>query len=230
MPYQFGPALTPLDALNNYFSNLFPLLFDGLLRVFSAVIVFLVGWLVALMVKIAIEYVLEKIKIEEIFKQARIAQYFKDFTWEERLDKILAEIVFWAVFVIFLMVAFDILGLQIVNTFIKEALYYLPRALSGGLILLAGFLFSDLIRKILIGFFHGLEKKNARMITGLVRWTIVVFAFLAALNQWGIAADIINILLTGFVLFLALAGGLAFGLGGQETAREILENLRRELR
>ncbi len=223
-------ALTPIDALNNYFSNLYPLILDAFLRVVGALIIFLVGWFVALIVKLAVEFILGKVRLEEWFKKANLHQYFKDFSWEERLDKVIAEVLFWLVFLVFLMTAFDILGLQVVNNFIYRIVNYLPSAVAGGLILFAGFLFGELARKVIVGVLHGLEKRNAQPVASFVKWSIVVFSFLAALNQWGIAADIINILVMGLVFFLALAGGLAFGLGGQETAREVLENLKRQFR
>lgn len=230
MPYQPNYALTPIEALNNYFSSLFPILADTLLRIIGAFIIFFIGWLVAIVVKLVIEFVLRNIKFEELFKQVKLNQYFKDFTWEEKLDRVLAEIAFWTVFIVFLMVAFDLLGLQIVNSFIREILLYIPRAIAGGLILVAGFLFGELARKILVGVFRGLERKSAQAAAAFVKWAIIVFSFLAAFNQWGIATEIVNTLAMGIVFFLALAGGLAFGFGGQEIAREILEHLRREFR
>lgn len=226
MPY---PAQTPLEALNTYFSSLFPSLVDILLRVIGALVIFFVGWLVALLVRLAVEFLLRKINCEEIFRKLKIDQYFKDFTWEEKLDRVLAEIAFWVVFVVFLMVIFDLLGLQIVNTFIREILFYIPRAISGGLILLAGFLFGELAKKLIVGVFKGLEKKSAQLVAGFVKFVIVVFAILGAFSQWGVANEIVSSIAMGIVLFLALAGGLAFGLGGQETAREILENLKKRL-
>lgn len=230
MPYQPVSGQTPIEALNNYFSSLYPLLFDIILRVIGAFVIFVIGWLVALIIKLAVEFVLRNIRFEELLKKAKLDQYFKDFAWEERLDKVLAEIAFWVVALVFLMVAFDILGLQIVNSFIRQVLFYLPRAIAGGLILVAGFLFGELARKVLVGVFRGLERKSSQAAATLVKWAIIIFSFLAALSQWGVASDIVNTIAMGFVLFLSLAGGLAFGLGGQETAREILENLKRELR
>lgn len=221
---------TPIEALNNYFSSLLPLFFDVLLRVFGAFIIFIVGWLIALLVKLFLEFVLRNIRFEELLRRAKLDQYFKDFSWEEKLDRVLAEIGFWVIFVVFLMVAFDILGLQIVNSFIRQILNYLPKAIAGGLILVAGFLFGELTRKVLVGVFRGLEKRSSQAAATFVKWAIVIFSFLAALNEWGVATEIVNTLVMGVIFFLALAGGLAFGLGGQETAREILENIKRELR
>lgn len=230
MPYQQITGQTPVDALNNYFSTLLPLIADVIIRLFGAFVIFFIGLLVALLIRIAIETVLRNLRFEELLKKAKLDQYFKDFTWEEKLDKVLADISFWVVAVIFLMVAFDLLGLQIVNSFIGQVVSYLPRAIGGGLILVAGFLFGELARKALVGVFRGLERKSSQAVATFVKWAIVIFSFLAALNQWGVASDVINTLTMGFVFFLALAGGLAFGLGGQETAREILENLKKELR
>ena len=57
-------------------------------------------------------------------------------------------------------------------------------------------------------------------------WAIVLFGFLTALSQLGIAVSIINSLVTGFVAMLALAGGIAFGLGGKDYAGHLIGKLR----
>jgi hypothetical protein len=224
------PGLTPIDVLNNYLLSLYPSIVNAILTVVAALIVFLVGWVIAFFVKWVLEFVLSKIQIRDWLAKAGLEKYVEDFTWEEKLDKILAEIGFWIVLVIFLMTAFDILGLSIVNSFIRDVVSYIPKAVAGGLILLAGFLFGELTRKAVVGVLRGLEKKSASGVGVFIKWAIIVFAFLAALNTWGVAVDIINTLALGVVLFFALAGGLAFGLGGQETAREILESVKRHFR
>jgi hypothetical protein len=223
-------GLTPLEVLNNYLLSLYPSLINAILKVLSALIVFFIGWIIAFFVKWVLEFVLSRIQIKEWFNKAGLGKYVEDFTWEERLNKVLAEIVFWLILLVFLMTSFDILGFSTVNSFIREVVNYIPKAVAGGLILLAGFLFGELTRKAVIGILRGLEKKSAAGVGVFIKWTIIVFAFLAALNTWGVAVEIVNTLAMGIVLFVALAGGLAFGLGGQETARDILENIKRHFR
>jgi hypothetical protein len=63
----------------------------------------------------------------------------------------------------------------------------------------------------------------------LTWWAVVIFGFFAALSQLGVAVSIINSLVTGFVAMLAIAGGIAFGLGGKGVAQEILEKFREHL-
>lgn len=228
MNYQSG--LTPVDAISNYFISLYPSIINSAISLFAAVIVFMVGWLVAIVVKLLLEYALSKIQIKEWLNKAGLGKYVEDFVWEERFDKILAQIVFYLILIVFLMTSFDILGLSIINSFIRDIVNYIPKAVTGGLILLAGFLFAELTRKVLVGALRGLEKKSANSVSVFIKWSIIIFAFLAALNQWGVAVDIINALFMGVVMFVALAGGLAFGLGGQEIAKEVLEDIRRHLK
>ena len=225
MPYQQN--LTPTEILNNYLISLFPSLVNALLSLLAAIVVFIVGWLVAMIIKFILEYVLSKIQIKEWLNKVGLAKYVEDFTWEERLDKVLAEIGFWVVLIVFLMTSFDILGLSVVNSFIRSVVNYIPKAITGGLILLAGFLFGELTRKVVAGALRGLERKTAHGVSIFIKWTIIIFSFLAALNQWGVAVEIINILVTGVVWFIVLAGGLSFGLGGQDLAREFLYNLKK---
>lgn len=221
---------TAVDVLSNYFSTLYPMLADITLKIFTAFVIFVLGWLVAIFVKLAVEFILGKIRLREGLEKIGLGKYFENFTWEESMDRVLAEISFWVVFAVFLMTAFQVLGLQVINSFMSSVVSYVPKAVVGGFVLLFGFIFGELARKSISGFFKGLEKKSANAASSLVKWAIIVLAFLAALNQWGVAPDVMNTLVLGLVLFLALAGGLAFGLGGQETAREILENIRRGLK
>lgn len=220
-------ALTAIDIVNNYLLSFVPSLVDALLKILAAAIVFIIGWLIAMLIKLVLSYILNKINFKDLFGKLGLGKYMDDFGWEEGFDRVVAEIGFWVVLMIFLMTAFDILGLTIINSFIRSALSYLPKAISGGLILLFGFVFGELSRKAISGILRGLERKISQGVGIFVKWSIIVFSFLAALNQWGIAPDIINIIALGIVWFVALAGGLSFGLGGQELAREFLNNIRK---
>jgi hypothetical protein len=228
MPSQ--SAQTPVEILNQYFLSLYPQIIQAVLMVIGAIIVFLIGWLVATLVKLILEYVFSKIRLKDWFGKIGLGKYVESFEWEDNLSRVLSEVGFWLVLLIFLMASLDILGLSAVNTFLKDFINYIPKAIAGGLILLSGFLFGELTRKAVSGVLRGLEKKSAAGIGVFIKWVIIVFAFLAALNTWGVAVEIVNTLAMGIVLFVALAGGLAFGLGGQETAREILESIKRHFR
>jgi len=135
------PSPTPLQVLNNYFLSLYSSIINAVLVLLAALVVFFFGWLVAVLVKWVLEFVLSKIQIKEWLNRAGLGKYVEDFTWEEILDKVLAEIGFWVVLFVFLMTSLDLLGLSTVSSFIRSVVNYIPKAVAGGLILLAGFLF-----------------------------------------------------------------------------------------
>jgi len=70
----------------------------------------------------------------------------------------------------------------------------------------------------------------AHLLGSITRWAIWIFALMFAFSQLGIAPQFMNILFTGIVAMLALAGGLAFGLGGKEAAGEFIREVRTEIK
>lgn len=74
-----------------------------------------------------------------------------------------------------------------------------------------------------------LPNSAAGTLASLARWAVITFAFLAVLSQLGVATRLIEILFAGLVLMLAIAGGLAFGLGGKDKAAQWLDSLDKEL-
>jgi hypothetical protein len=115
---------------------------------------------------------------------------------------------------------------RILNTF----LLYLPNVFVAAIIGLVGLVFARLTADVILASTRELSPDASRTIASATRLSITIFVLLAVLNQLGVAQDLIRILFTGFVAMIALAGGIAFGLGGQETARVILESLRKKLK
>ncbi|MDT7868419.1 MAG: hypothetical protein RQ894_01180 [Candidatus Pacebacteria bacterium] len=215
-----------LDVFNSFLLSLYPVFLQSIINLTLALLVIVVGWLISQFFKLLVELVVENSKLEEVLRKTKLASYFEGFSFEEKASKVLGEAVFWFVFLLFLMTATDILGLKLVTSFLKDLLYFIPKAVTSAFVVLAGFVFGDLMKKILYGVFRGFEKRTADFASSIIKWSIVGFSFFTALNVLGIATELINTLLFGFMLFFGLAGGLAFGLGGQDLAKEVLENLR----
>ncbi len=219
-----------LDVFNSFLLSLYPVFLQSIINLTLALLVIVVGWLISQFFKLLVELVVENSKLEEVLRKTKLASYFEGFSFEEKASKVLGEAVFWFVFLLFLMTATDILGLKLVTSFLRDLLYFIPKAVTSAFVVLAGFVFGDLMKKILYGVFRGFEKRTADFASSIIKWSIVGFSFFTALNVLGIATELINTLLFGFMLFFGLAGGLAFGLGGQDLAKELLENLRRKFR
>ncbi|MBI4078875.1 MAG: hypothetical protein HY429_01100, partial [Candidatus Levybacteria bacterium] len=109
-------------------------------------------------------------------------------------------------------------------------LFYLPNVFVAAIIALVGFVFARLSHDVVLASIRGVSPDTAQTIASVARWAVTVFVLLAVLNQLGVASDLIRILFTGFVAMIAVAGGIAFGLGGQGAAKDTIDALRKRLK
>ena len=124
----------------------------------------------------------------------------------------------------------DVLGLSQVTEFLRSVvLTYIPQVIVAALILLVAAVLADVVYRIVGGAARAAHLPSAGFLGGIAKWAIWVFAILAALFQLGIAGVFIQTLFTAFVGMVAIAGGLAFGLGGKEAAGRFLDKLRAEI-
>ena len=188
-------------------------------------IVILVGIIIASILKEVVLQILKTLKVEILLKRYGVPEAKDDLTW----TNILSETVRWFLIIAFLVPAADIWGLPRVSVLINEFLLYIPNVFVAAIIALVGFVVASIAHNVILASAKGLSRDVASTIASVTHWAIIVFVVLAVLNQLGVATDLIRILFVGFVAMLALAGGLAFGLGGKDTAADILERIRRKL-
>ncbi|OGH38309.1 MAG: hypothetical protein A3B44_01530 [Candidatus Levybacteria bacterium RIFCSPLOWO2_01_FULL_38_21] len=189
-------------------------------------VILLVGIIIASILKQAVLELFKALKIESFLKKYGVPEAKDEFSW----SGILAEIVRWFVIIVFLLPTADIWGLPKVDLVLSQVLLYLPNVFVAVIITLVGFVFARLAHDVILASTKGLSSETARTVASITRWAISVFVILAVLNQLGVASDLIRILFTGFVAMLAIAGGIAFGLGGQGSAKDIVEGIRNKLK
>lgn len=209
-------------------------LWDGFIgfvpSLIGALLIFVVGWIIAMALGRVSARILQAIQVDKIFDQLGLmkAVHKAGLDWE--FSGFVGWIVKWFLLIAFSLAAADILGLSQVAVFLKDILAYVPNILVSALILLIAALLSDFLEKLIKASMKAAEFATPKVVGVMVRWSIWTFAILAVFNQLGIAANLVNTLFMGFVAFLAIAGGLSFGLGGQGVARDLLERLSKEVR
>lgn len=196
----------------------------------GAIVVFVIGWIVAMALEKVIERILKSIQIDRIFDQLGLMKAMQKAGLDWEFSGFVGWLVKWFVLIAFTLAAADILGLSQVASFLGDVVAYIPNILVSALILLAAAMISDFLERVVRASMQAAEFVAPNTVGLLIRWAIWIFAILAVFNQLGVAANLVNTLFMGFVAFLAVAGGLAFGLGGQGVAREWLERISKELR
>lgn len=212
---------TLLASLNNgliAISNFVP-------KFLAGIIILLIGIILASIIKQLVLEIFKALKVESFLKKYGVPEAKEDFSW----SNILAEIVRWFVIIVFLIPTADVWGLPQIVTVLNTVLLYLPNVLVAAIITLVGFVFARLAHDIVLASTRGISSDSSNAIASITRWAIIVFVLLAVLTQLGVASDMIRILFTGLIAMVAIAGGIAFGLGGQGEAKDVLESIRKKL-
>lgn len=207
---------------------------NGSLQAIVAFAPKLVLGLIFLLIGIIIAAFLKQV-LKELFRFFKLESYLAKYGVPEAREgadwsSIVAEIVRWFVIIAFLVPTADVWGLGRFAQVLDNLLSYLPNVFVAVLLLLVGFVVARLVHDLVLASVHGLSKDSAKSVALVSRYAVLVFVFLVVLNQLGIASDLIRILFSGIIAMLALAGGLAFGLGGKDAAKDAIDSLRKRLK
>ncbi len=195
-----------------------------------AIIIFIVGWVVGTLIGKAINQVIDALKINKLFESAGASELMNRAGMRLNVGAFLGGVVKWFIIVVFLMTSLEILGLTQVNDFLRESvLFYLPKVVIAALVLVIAGVIAEAMQKIVAGSAKAANSHSANLLGAIARYSIWIFAFIIALSELGIAAQFMQILFTGLVAMLAIAGGLAFGLGGKDVAGRKVQNISDEM-
>ena len=195
----------------------------------AALIVFIIGWLIAVALGKLANKVIKMIKLDLLLIKMGLKKALAKARIKLDSGKFFEEIVKWFFIIVFLMASTDILGLYQVTEFLKSILFYIPNIVVAVVVLLAAVIVANFLQKLVRASVEAAGLNGAGFLSGVTRWAILIFGFIAALTQLGIAVTLINTFVIGLVAMLALAGGLAFGLGGKDQASRFLEKLRGDI-
>ncbi len=197
--------------------------------IIGAVLVFVIGWVVAEALGKVVEQIVRGLKLDALLTRLEVSRAAERAGWRLNSGAFLGGLVKWMLVVAFLFASMNILGLSQVSDFLKAVLLYIPNVVVAVLILVIAALIADAVERTVRGSVEAMGYRGS--LVGIVaRWSIWLFAFAVALPQLGIASGLIQTLVTGIVAALAIAFGIAFGLGGKDTAASFLERMRSELR
>ena len=200
-------------------------------RLIVAIIVFVVGWVIAMALGKVVAQVIHTLKVDKALQSIGVEEPIERAGIKLDVGAFIGALVKWFVIIVFLTATVEVLGLSQVTDFLKDdVLGYLPNVFVAALILVAAALIADAVSRLVTGSAKAAALPSAGFLGGVSKWAIWVFALLAALYQLGIAGPMVQTLFIGVVAALSLALGLAFGLGGKETASKYLERLRQDIR
>ncbi len=194
----------------------------------GAIVIFFVGLIVAAGLGKIVEKLVNALRLNRLLEQLGLSKVLERADLRLNSGRFVGLLVQWFFVIVTLLAISDILSLNAFSDFLTQVLLYVPNVVIAVLIMLAGVVVASFGAKLIRASVLAARLHSAHFLGALTKWAVLVFAFLAALSQLGIAGALVNTLIMGFVAMLAIAGGLAFGLGGKDVAAAWLEKLREE--
>lgn len=188
-----------------------------------ALIIFAIGWVLAALVERLVESIIRAIKLDSALRSAGMEDVVKRAGHNLNSGWFLGMLCKWFVIVVFLMAAFDVLGLQQANEFLRQVVNYLPQVIVAVLIIMIAAVVANAMQKLVVASAKAGHLHVAEFGGRVTKWAIWIFAILTALYTLGVAPGIIQTLITAIFAGGALAFGLAFGLGGKGLAERVLD-------
>jgi small-conductance mechanosensitive channel len=195
-----------------------------------ALLLIILGWLVGAGVGSLVARVVAALRVDDALRSAKVNEVVERAGFRFSSGGFLGGLVKWFIIAVFFMVALDMLHLGPVTGFLSAIVfYYLPQVIVAVLILLIAALVADVAERLAVGAAKAADIGSPFLVGSVARWSIWIFAILAALDQLNVAETLVQTLFTGIVVAISLALGLSFGLGGRDAAARYIDRVAKEL-
>ena len=202
------------QGLNSFF-NFIPNLIGFL-------VILVVGYFIAKIVKGVIAKILEKVGLDKALHSSDAGQYVEKVSPGASPAKLIGSVAFWFIFLFAISAAISALKIATLTDFITRVQAYLPNVIAALLIFVAAAVIAGAVG----GAVHKLmgDTPTGKIVRAVVPGLVMAIATFMVLDQLNIAPAIVTITYAALIGMLALAGALAFGLGGRDVASRMLED------
>jgi hypothetical protein len=211
------------DAVTSAILNVGTGVLNFIPKLFIALVIFAIGWVLAVLVERLVESVFKAIKVDSLLKSAGLEEVVKRAGYNLNSGLFVGALVKWYVIVVFLIASFDLLDLDQVNNFLQQVLNYLPQVIVAVLILMVAVIVGNVMHRIVVASARAGHVRSAELLGRVTKWSIWIFAVFAALYNLNVAPALIQTVVMAVFAGAALALGLAFGLGGKSVAEKLIE-------
>jgi hypothetical protein len=189
----------------------------------GAIIIFVVGWIIARLVRLAVVKLLTLVRFDKATEKAGVQGFLKKGAIVKTPAEIIGSLVYWFIMILVIIASLDALGLPIVSDLLNSIFLYIPNVVAAIIVLVLGFLLGTLLSAVVRTAASNAGLKSADGLGQLSLYAIVFFSGAIALIQLGIGEEIVTAAFGIAFGATALALALAFGLGGREMAAEYLK-------
>jgi hypothetical protein len=214
------------DALGDLYARLIGFLPSFLV----AVIVLVAGWVLAVFIAKLVKQILQSVKLDEVGDKLGLDEVSARTGMKLSVSGAISWLIKWFLLLAIFLAAADILQLTQISIFLNSVLSYIPSVIAAAGIMLLGTMVAHFLARVVRHSVKAAGLASADLLGSITRWAVMVFTVLATLDQLGVAQAFVQTLFTGIIAMVAIAGGLAFGLGGKEHATKVLNMIERDIK
>ena len=197
--------------------------FSAVPNIVGALLLLAIGWFVAGILGRLVTRVVRVVHVDTVADRIGVNAFLQRSGTKLRASNVLGEVVTWVVRLVFVEMAAEQLGMPQVSAIINQILGFVPNIIVAAIILAVGAFLGQLLGGIVRGAASEASLGNPALLARLTSGAVMAFAIIAALNELNVAPVVVNTLYIGLVAAVSLALGLAFGLGGRESAARLTE-------
>jgi hypothetical protein len=205
------PAKTVLSQIGTFLSNLV-----------LVIIILIVGWVVAKFIKTLVTKVLRSLKFDDLSEKVKLDGIFAKGGIKYSLSELIGVICYWLALLVTFVVAINAIGLTIAADLLNRIVLYVPNIIAAIFILILGMFVSALLSNIVQTAASNAGLFQAKFLGKVVEIVVIVFAVAITMEQLGIGAKIIELVVSIILASLGLGFALAFGLGCKDMAGKFL--------
>ncbi len=220
---------TITQPISDSFQNTWAGVIQYLPRILAALLILIIGVLLAVALARIVKRILAAIKLDAFIERIGLGNFLQRVDKRLSFSSLLAWLVKWFAILVVLIAVSNSLGLSQVTEFLNRVVLYTPNIIVAVIILLIGISVGNFLEQVIGRSLMLIQSGTSEAVSTVAKWAMIIFSAMIALVQLGIAPMLINTLLIGIIAMIAIAGGVAFGLGGRDIARDVLNRMRDDL-
>ncbi|MEJ5863694.1 mechanosensitive ion channel family protein [Pseudomonas farsensis] len=210
--------VTAMTALWTKVANFIP-------NLFGALVVVLLGFVVAKLLDTLLSKVLAKFGLDRLMSGTGLTKMLARVGIQVPISTLIGKIVYWFVLLIFLVSAAESLGLERVSATLDMLALYLPKVFGAALVMLAGVLLAQVANGLVRGAAEGVGLEYSAGLGRIVQGLVIIISISVAISQLEVKTDLLNHVIVIGLITVGLAVALAMGLGSREIAGQILAGI-----
>ena len=194
-------------------------------QLFAALVLLLVGWLLARIARAGVERLLKAINFDAVADKSGLEAFIKQAGVNMTFSNMLGYLVYWMILLIMIVTVANSLNLSMVADLFNRVVLYIPNVIVAILVLVFGTILARFINRVVFAWLNCVGFAGALTVSTFSEYAMMVFVFFAALEQLQIANELIS---AAFIIAfgaIGLAFAIAFGLGAKDAAQRIIEQI-----